>query len=200
MTNAKTITANTVEPTAAAALWRIALSEYEAATTAFERLDAEHREAQATYRAEIGEPNPDFETYGVGKASNRVRLNRLDHVRSVETVVAMVDFKGRSDLTETDFAAIASKAARLVDAFEEHCVNAEKAGERILDAVEKRWEGALETLWAKRRALLATPAPDSAAMLRKLDLLAAYMTEGDDEQAGGVAAIRDDAHRLFEAA
>ena len=51
---------------------------------------------------------------------------------------------------------------------------------------------------ARDKLIENTPAPDAAAILYKLELLAVAMTEADEGDALLVTALRDDARRLFE--
>jgi hypothetical protein len=65
------------------------------------------------------------------------------------------------------------------------------------DAAEKKHNKAADRRWKARTALLDTPAPDQAAMIAKLELLAEIMLESDEQDAKHVALIRDDAKRLL---
>jgi len=105
-----------------------------------------------------------------------------------------------NDMTADDYAAIAKKAARLVDSYEAHLRHREEVERRILNDPQDVWENALDTLCEARIALWRTPAPDTAAMLFKLELLTDYMAEGCDDFHEEVRAISDDAHRMVRAA
>lgn len=48
-----------------------------------------------------------------------------------------------------------------------------------------------------RNDLLETPAPDQAAMLVKIELLAVILDEVSSEDAENIAAVRNDARRLL---
>jgi hypothetical protein len=95
-------------------------------------------------------------------------------------------------------------------AFEQACTDYSAAQRTVWDAQEgnayekyclKQFESAEEETSeahdAARKTLFATPAPDAAAMLLKLELLTSYLTECCADDREHVAAIRDDARRLL---
>lgn len=195
MATDETTTNETADQSPAAALWRIAVSNYEAAVAEEQRLTADHDEALAAYKAEVGEDNPDFERYGLWTLYPR---DRDEFVRFAAIQIATVDHAGSMKaLSGDDYEALAKKAAQIIDDHEAHRQRKEEAWDRLVDSTEKVWEAALDRLCHARDKLLETPAPDADAMTMKLDILAALMTESCDQDADAVCAIRDDAHRLF---
>jgi hypothetical protein len=197
MTTAKTTTNTTASPSPAAALFRIALTEYQRAEAEFNRLDAEHSAANAALKAELEEPDPAFARYKIEQRSPSEAVDRLGCIRRAEMGILVKDYVGRGDLTADEYAEVTRKATILVDAYEDYLQRREEAEARILGDVEERWEASLDKLCSARNALWRTPAPDADAMLLKLDLLSAYMIDGRDDFHAEVTAIRDDARRLF---
>jgi hypothetical protein len=194
MTNAKTITRPTADQSPAEALWRISLTAYQTAKAAYEAASADYGTAGAAFLAEVGELNPDFARYGVNQ--HRTDRTRDDHIRFVEGKIAIADYAGQR-VSADDYAAIAKKAAQLVDTYETDIARREEAEARILDAPEAKWQTALDALAEAREALFRTPAPDASALLAKLDLLTTYLNECESEDKERVAAVADDVRRLF---
>lgn len=171
---------------------------WKAAFAAYEREEAAYEEALREYEAELrvfesGLPDreKEFEPYGL--RFNRGGRNQL--IRDTEIAVAVRDYAGRSPLSADDFAAITHKAVTLVDAFLAYTEKRSEAIERIVDPAERKHDAAVDRRHEAREALLRTPAPDGAAVLAKLNLLAVIM-EGEQDSKY-VEAIRSDASRLF---
>jgi hypothetical protein len=196
MANTNTITNNTQAANPNAALWRIVLSDYQSVEAEYQRLSVEYEAKSAAYQAECGEPNPDFETYGLGRFGND---SREKQIRNVEIAIIIKDYVG-TEPSADDFAEIARKAATLVDEHKAYLAHRDEAFARTIGQIDKPWEAALDKVFHARAKLLKTPAPDTSAVIYKLDLLAPLMVENDEEDAEAVSAIRDDARRLFGAA
>jgi hypothetical protein len=77
---------------------------------------------------------------------------------------------------------------------------AEDEGKADLSAVfdmERECEPFHDALFSAREALFRTPAPDAAAFAHKLNLLEAYLTEVQSEDAERFTAVANDARRLL---
>jgi hypothetical protein len=193
MANTDPITTTQTDPSAA--LWRIVLSEYRQIEADYNKISAEHDEANAAYEREMGDPNPDFERYGLGRFGI-IDDNRDKYIRNVETAIAIEDYRGQH-ITAEVYAEIARKAATLVDEASADRRRSDEVFERTIGSIDKQWEAQLGKLCEARGKLYDTPAPDAAAVVLKLSILAAEMKEADAEDAENVEAIRADAERLF---
>ena len=196
-TNTKTATSN---GNPATALWRIVVAEFEQAVVVENRVGAELDAATAAWNEAVPDRTDEFLAYGLNRYSapaERDAAARDRLIRSTEMQVAMVDYKGRSPLTADDFAEIARKATTLVDDFLAWIALDREATPRIYGDVQERFDEACDKRTAATSKLLATPAPDTSAMIFKLELLAVIMREHLADDADEIEAIRDDAKRLF---
>lgn len=177
--------------------WQTALREYERVKAAHQVVSGEHGVANAAYEAECGEPDPAFQTYRVGRSSKAEPLNRSADIRRVGNEIELHDYAGRTDLSADDFAAIARKAALLVDQYDEYLQRREAIEARVIGDINERWEAALDKLVTAQNKLLDTPAPDTEAMLYKLEVLSADMLQSEADFHEDVVTLREDARRLF---
>lgn len=177
------------------ALWRSVLSDHQREEAAYRRVEEEYSAACAAFDAECPtEAQDKFEAL-------ELRFTRDDRdqlIRDAEIRIVMRDFKGRSTVLSPDeLAAVTHEAATIVDDFLAYRAKRDEAYKRIVTPAEQKHNDASDKRWNARDKLLTTPAPDPDAMLFKLELLAADMAEAAADDAERVAAIRDDAKRLF---
>jgi hypothetical protein len=178
--------------------WDDALGAYEREKSAYDGVAAEYHAACADYDAAVADRSAEFAEYGLTRLA--ATYSRDHAMLRAEISIVMRDYKGRSErLTPEELGSVRAKAASVADAFLEW--TATWSAERLkLDPAEKDHDAACDKLWNVRKMLLGTPAPDTQALLFKLDVLASLMAECDSEDAEPVALIRDDTRRLLGAA
>ena len=172
--------------------WKAAFAAYERQEAAYEEALREYEAELRVFESELPDRDQEFEPYGLRFKSDASR-DRL--IRDTEVAVTVRDYAGRCELSADDFAAITRKAATLVDAYLGYTQKRGEAIERIVRPAERKHDAAVDKREEAREALLNTPAPDGAAVLAKLNLLADMM-EGE-QNSEHVEAIRDDASRLL---
>lgn len=176
--------------------WADALQNYRSAEAAYADVASEYLLASRKYEASTtgGE---EFSALGLQRWSDTA--NRDGLMMRAEMSLVLRDHKGRTDsLTPKELGALREKAARIVDDFIDWhgrwC-----AASKVFEPTEQKHDSACDRLFEARKELLKLPAPDTEAMLFKLDLLAKLLRECDSEDAGSVESLRDDAQRLFGA-
>lgn len=173
--------------------WNRAIARMEAA-------EAEERRTGAIMTAahDAGEkacPRQDhfFRRYNLGVGDSREKNFRAAHMN---IVIERTTASGRV-LTFDEARQATADAYRIVDDFETYCAKSEAAfadyyrAEPIYDAAVARREAA-------REFVLTLPAPDEAALLRKLELLTVWLDEYDNEDKGRVNAVVSDARRILK--
>jgi hypothetical protein len=177
----------------AAALWQIAVAEYEQAKAANDKALTDYNEAEARYFDEISGQPKYHEDY----------FQRTDHshderFKQAQIAIAIRDYWGRNNLSAEERAAIDKEAREAVDGFAAQIKDrAERSERHNLAALDQAVNATGDALASAEHRLYATPAPDSGVMLAKLGMLSATMAEYHDNWRDEIAAIRDDARRLF---
>lgn len=192
MTHVLTLSPQTKQPA-----WAEALEDYQAETVAYAAVSAEHSAAAAEYNASVSHRADEFAQFGLQRWSDP--NNRDSLMMRVEVSIIMRDFKGRRDpLTPEELGSIRRRAAIVADDFIQWAAAWDAAAKKF-EPSEKKFDEAADKLFAARKRLLSTPAPDSDAMLFKMNLLLAYMRDCDAEDVSHVASIVADAQRLVGA-
>lgn len=177
--------------------WAEAVHNYEQAKSAEAQAEAELDAASAAWREAVPDRADEFLAYGLHRHRDG-DTDRTKLIRKTEMSVAIEEYKGRSALSEDEFAAITRKAVRLVDDFLAWLALDREASERIYGGgVQERFDEACDRRGEAQDKLLTTPAPDAEALLFKLELLAKIMREADVDDSDRIEAIRHDAHRLL---
>jgi hypothetical protein len=187
--------------------WNAAVADFEKEAAAYKVAAEEFQAACDKYHADfirVAKPE-DFDTYGLDHYARRWPDDRKGFIRSLELRVAMVDYRlaASENFTEDQFADIAAKATRLVDAYlawtaakaEQDEQNA--PAEAAYRKAEKKHDAAVEKLCDAREKMLLTPAPDALAIAYKLEVFHDYLALGDEQDTHRVRAFRDDMRRLF---
>jgi hypothetical protein len=203
MTNANPITNaapdQSTSPTSA--LWRIVLSEYQSAV-------AEYEEVSEKYEAAMNEHDAAMEQF----TDRRAEFAPFEPIRPEypDNTIRLVFAKLAWDRRESDPAApmlnhvealeLWSKAAQIVTDYAKLQEEVSEVVQRLDDSTEQLHDVACDKVTDAREKLLATPAPDAAALFYKLDILNAYLAECDSEDKERVAAVAADVRRLFDAA
>lgn len=172
-------------------------STFDAAVARLRLADAELQQLDAALTsahdaAEAACPRMDefFKRYGLGAGWSYDRNYRAAHMSLV-----IERSKGRHS-TPQEAKQISADAYRVVDDFETYCARRDEAF-RGYDKLENRFDAVVDERSNARNDLLDTPAPDQAAMLVKIELLAAILDEVSSEDAESIAAVRNDARRLL---
>ncbi|MFP5328861.1 MAG: hypothetical protein ACLGHC_01820 [Alphaproteobacteria bacterium] len=175
--------------------WAEAVHNFERGEAAYDRSAAEYEAACAEYERRFpDEKEAQFEPYGLkwNAGQDRERL-----IADAELRIIFRNHKDRERLAPEELGAVREEAARAVAEFLAWSSERRAAYEQIVGDAERKHDAAVDKRHGTREALLACPAPDAEAILFKLELLAADMAEADTDDAERVAAIRDDAKRLF---
>lgn len=182
--------------------WAEALNRHRRAEAEYDRVSTHYSDACRAYDAECPDRDAEFERYGL-RCPN---LERENIVRIVRAALCMSEFGGtgmflyppdkRAEQT-SKMPEIAVDAERIADDYLAWRSHKSEAYDRIVGPAEEKHDAAVDMRSAARTALLETQAPDTEAMLFKLDLLSSIMAEGDAEDADQVVNIRDDARRLL---
>ena len=104
---------------------------------------------------------------------------------------------GKQSVTDEDAQRVIAETNRVLDDFYAYCAKHEEAY-REYEEYQERFDAAVDAMDDARHALLIMPAPNHAALLEKIDLLADVMDEAGVEDAERMAALRTDAHRLLK--
>lgn len=171
--------------------WNAATARVRCLTDAVSRI-GEHCTA-AHEEAEKACPRKDelFSRYNLHSGVSRKR-----NFQSAQMAVLMERCRGRASLSDEEARQATTEANRLVDEFEAYRAAREQAFSEY-DDIQDRFDKALDECDAARSALLNMPAPDQAALLEKIDLLAQILDEACAEDKDRMAAVRADAHRLL---
>lgn len=190
-TSSATVAAGTAfVPRAGRAAWDAAVARLNAAERAYERVAAIY---ERTYEAaEAACPRRDeFSTrYKVSHGQSR----ESNHWAARSSLV-MERMKDRY-LTADEARQATDDAWRIVDDFEAYSARRAEAY-RDHSKAEAEHDVAAWDRSKARDALFATPAPDNAAMLFKIELLSNMMCEAEVEDADRLKAICTDARRLL---
>jgi hypothetical protein len=176
------------------ALWRIVVSEFEAEKAAYQIVSDDYsarcREHDAMNFAEKLAPFEPFQPIP----------QRMETAVTV-TYAKLLLQRGEDEPepTHAEAAELFAKAASIVGEYRAVQQEMSEACERIYGDVEERHDAAVDKLSAAREKLLATPAPDAAAFLYKLDVLSAYINEVESEDAERFNHIAADIRRLLAA-
>ena len=186
--------------------WADALHNYEREQAVYASVCADYEAACAKYREAGGDRDTpqDFITYGLTDINPRSPMMdaRNQLIRDTEVRIILEDHvKPNPDsaelLTAEQRGEIAQKATRLVDDYREAHRQARLVWDSILQPAEERHCDASDKMADARNKLLTTPAPDTEAMLFKLEVLASIMVDADEHDAPAVSLLRDDAKRLL---
>jgi hypothetical protein len=180
----------------ATALWRIAVANYEAAKIAFAKADERLSAVNEAYRAAVPNRADEFSAYSLHRYRD-ADLPRTTLVHKTEMAVAMRDYRGRSELTDDEFAAINVKAVALVNDFLAWLAFDKEESDRIYGDEQERFDEACDRLSDARDELLDAPAPDADALFYKLDVIVPYLKEVDSDDAERFAALASDIRRLL---
>lgn len=189
----------TTERPTASTDWNEAFHNYERAKEACDQAAAAHTAAEEAAIAEARAANPIDWTaeYGLhyGMASREKVLEALRYYPANAAAKAAAAGK---PLADAEVSALYADIPRIADEYlvaREVSLNAH--AKHRTDELEKAMEAAADTYWASFKAVMKAPAPDAEALIAKLDILTSEMTVADADDAERVAAIRDDARRLF---
>jgi hypothetical protein len=194
------VTAGT-NSSSAAALWRIVVSEYESEAAAYEIVSDEYSARMQAYDA------IDFAArYAVFEQFEPICLKyRGDTILAVVAQLATKrgqncgERGGVSAMTDAEYFGLFAEAVKIVTDYAALQAEAKDAAERIYGDIEERHDAAVDKLGDAREKLLATPAPDWAALSYKLDILCEYLNDCDSEDKERVGLIRSDVNRLLAA-
>jgi hypothetical protein len=181
------------------ALWRVAVAEYERAKAAQDKAEAALDAASAAWREAVPDRVDEFLAYGLNRYHSHDHEDRNGLIRNAQVEIVLRDYKGKGDTypNAEEYAEIAREATKAVDEFLAWIALDYDVTPRIYGDTQERFDEACDKRADAQTKLLETPAPDSAAMLHKLELLAQVMTESDEQDAPAVRAIRDDCRRLL---
>ena len=174
------------------AAWNTAVARVRATTEAVKRTGAHCSAAHAEAEAACPPNNEFFERYNVHHG-----VSREQNVRQAQISILLDHCYGRAP-TVQEHRQIFADANRVVDDFEAYCAKRDEAY-RDYDECQEQFDNAADAQHDAREALLYLPAPDHAALLEKIDLLALIMQEMAVEDAERMAAVKADAHRLLNA-
>lgn len=175
--------------------WAEAFHNYQREEAAYASVAAEYEAACAEYESAWPDRTADFEPYGLSRFTDR-KQDRDQLIRKTELRLVMRDYKGRDQLNPKELGALREEAARIVDDFLGWLEQWNVASLSI-EPAEERHNEACDRLSDARNKLLNTPAPDTVAMLFKLDVLASLMAESCEQDAPAAALLSEDAHRLI---
>lgn len=177
--------------------WTEVLADYERESAAYAISRAEYERACDEYEASYPDRDAEFARYGL--TFHQVGYSRNQAMLRAEVSIAQRKFTGRKEeLTAEEIAAVREEATRVADDFLTW-TTARHAAYVALDPIEDQHDTVINRLWEAQQRLLSTAAPDTDALLRKLDILAEIMVGSREQDAPHVSLIRDDAHRLLGA-
>lgn len=175
--------------------WDRAVAHLRAAQSEYERIDPlrsaafEAAEAECPRRAEF------FSRYNLGCYDDQEKGREWNFAAAHITVVTERTAALRRALTPEEAKDATAQAKRIVDEFDDWVRRRGRAHARHdCEALEARFNAVVDRHYDAQDALLATEAPDHAAVLAKLEILVSMMDGQDDQKR--VVAIRDDARRL----
>jgi hypothetical protein len=177
------------------ALWRIAVSEYEAALAEYRIADERHTEANRAYADEMGGLDPELVKYSLHYGPRYAEKAREDVIFHIAQMIAMSEHVGER-LSAEDYSAVMAKAATLVDEGNAYKLKDREASARLTHRAQQEFDAALDKLATARAKLVHTPAPDAAAIREKINVLLPYLREVDSDDVEDVAAVFADALRL----
>lgn len=170
--------------------WNKALTAYRTAVANEERITAhcnalyEGADAACPRREEF------FSRYKLGVTHDHGR-----NVRSAYMALLIERSKGRH-FTEEEVQQTLADAEAVVADFEQWVRDYDHAFSAY-EAFEPTQEAAIEAVTAARVALLKAEAPDNAALLFKIEVLADFLAETESEDTEPMTDIRADARRLL---
>ena len=174
------------------AAWNTATARVRATSGAVKRIwdhcSAAHGEANAACprREEF------FSRYNLGW-----RSSRESNFKSTQFAILMEHCHGKQSATDEDARQVIAETNRVLDDFEAYCAKHDEAFGGY-EEHQERFDAAVDAMDDARHALLIMPAPDPAALLEKIELLALIMDEAGVEDAERMAAVRTDARRLLK--
>lgn len=176
--------------------WADALANFQRESVAYKQAAAKYEAACAEYERAFPDRDKEFAAYGLTRF-NGPDANREGIMLRADVSIVLRDFKGRKErLTPEELGKVREEAARVADEFLAWTAQWDAAS-RSIEPAEKEHDAACDKLAEARNTLLATPAPDIAAMVMKLNVLASLMLESREDDAGTVQLLCNDAHRLL---
>lgn len=170
--------------------WNAAVARYERATEKVERVGNDNMEAHDAAEAACPRNDEYFSRYNMGRGDSPDRNFRACHMSLV------IERTKEGPLTPDEAKQTAVDAQRLVDEFEAYSASRDAAFAGY-DQLEDRFDRVVDEQAEARKLLIETPAPDNEALLYKIEMLAAYLTECASEDADRLNAVSADARRLL---
>jgi hypothetical protein len=183
-------------PLGSRSAWDRAAARVQELQAEYDRVNPQHSAAFDAAEAECPREEVFFRRYKLG-----CNFSREENLRAAHQAVVLerVCVLGRSLRNGKEAAEAREEAIRIVDRFDDWRKRYTKAHERHdCDAWEERYNAVVDRRYEAQDALIAMKAPDHAAVLLKLEILAERM-DGEDSQEY-VEAVRDDMRRLTGAA
>jgi hypothetical protein len=183
--------------------WNGAVDRFKRAVTNCDRAGAAHDAAFEAVDADCPSRRDFFERYRLSATQNRAEnVNRAAVAVAIERGRSR-DWESRDGLSlreaiREDIAADDLEANRIVDEFESWSARRQKAVDlHRVHRLDKDFDVAFREREVARNALFNSPAPDHAALLEKIDLLASMMSEAEVDDAEHMSTIKADARRLL---
>lgn len=171
--------------------WNAAVARLKAVQEQFARIDGNLRALHDAAEAACPRRDEFFRRYGMGCGWSRQR-----NFRAAQMALVMERAEGGAVLTKPAAERVTAEAYRVVDDFETWCARHDEAF-REYDALEERFDAIVDERSRAQEVVIATPAPDDDALLFKIELLSAMMTEAAAEDADRLGAVHADARRLL---
>lgn len=187
----------TTDRTASSTDWAEAVHNYERAQAEREKAGEAHNAAEEAYLSETRCGVDYHDEYGI-KYTSRTKEEVLADLRYYPARAAAKAASEGKKLSDEQIGELYRDIPCIADDFLAHQQFRAEANERHrVTELDDAYTLASSAFWEARRTLLATPAPDTAALLFKLEMLAMDMREAAVEDAESVEAIHDDAKRLL---
>ena len=173
------------------AAWNTAVARLRATSDGVNRIGEHRSAAHAEAEAVCPRREEFFSRYNL-----RWGTSHENNFKSAQFAILMERCHGKQSVTDEDAQRVTDEANRVLDDFDAYCAK-HKEAYREYDEHEERFDAAVDEREDARHALLDLPAPDHAALLEKIDLLAFIMHEAAVEDAERMEAVKVDAHRLL---
>lgn len=171
--------------------WNAAVARLKAVQEQFARIDGTLRALHDAAEAACPRRDEFFRRFGMGSGWSRQR-----NFQAAQMAIVIERTEGGAVLSRAAAEQATADAYRVVDDFETWCARHDEAF-REYNAMEERFDAIVDERSRAQEAVLATPAPDSDALLFKIELLSAMMTEAAAEDAHRLDAVHADARRLL---
>jgi hypothetical protein len=176
--------------------WNAVVADFEQKKATRDSVGEKMTDAEEAYIEEVS--GRDFwAEYGL-PGLLKTRADVLKELRYLPATIAGRAAARGEPLTDEFISGLYRDLPRIADEYMAHSQLCEEARKRYgLKENEAAYDVAATAFWEAQKKLLDTPAPDVSAILYKLDVVAAVMTEDCEQDAPAVSLIRDDMRRLF---